>query len=165
MSPTVTTAEPRDLPRVRDLVVDTYVGGGFVDPGSPYLHSLRNVDARCREADLLVARDLGGAVVGTVTFCLPGTPWAEISRPGEAEFRMLAVDERARGRGIGRSLVRACLSRARTAGAGATVISTTPLMVAAQRLYEQMGFCRTPDRDWSPRPGVDLLTYRWEEPR
>ena len=33
-------------------------------------------------------------------------------------------------------------------------------MHAAHRLYDRMGFVRTPDRDWSPRPDVDLRTYR-----
>jgi hypothetical protein len=24
-------------------------------------------------------------------------------------------------------------------------------------MYERMGFTRVPERDWTPRPGVDLL--------
>jgi hypothetical protein len=35
-------------------------------------------------------------------------------------------------------------------------------MAVARRMYERMGFVRSPQRDWSPRPGVDLLTYRRE---
>lgn len=161
---TIGVARQDELARVGALVVDTYVDGGYIAPDSPYLHSLRNVDDRWREADVIVARTPDDVVLGTVTFCLAGTPWAEISRPGEAEFRMLAVDPAAQGRGVGRALVQACLVRASAAGAAATVISTTPRMVTAQRLYESMGFVRTPDRDWSPRPGIDLLTYRWCEP-
>lgn len=162
---TIGVATQDELARVGALVVDTYVDGGYIAPDSPYLRSLRNVGDRWREADVLVARAPDDLVLGTVTFCLAGTPWAEISRPGEAEFRMLAVDPAVQGRGIGRALVQACLMRASAAGADATVISTTPRMVTAQRLYESMGFVRTPERDWSPRPGIDLLTYRWQEPR
>lgn len=32
-------------------------------------------------------------------------------------------------------------------------------MKAAHHLYEQAGFGRLPDRDWSPEPGVTLLAY------
>ena len=33
-------------------------------------------------------------------------------------------------------------------------------MATAHRLYERLGFVRTPERDWSPSPDVDLLAYR-----
>jgi hypothetical protein len=32
-------------------------------------------------------------------------------------------------------------------------------MTAAQHLYEDAGFVRLPERDWSPAPGVNLLAY------
>jgi hypothetical protein len=32
-------------------------------------------------------------------------------------------------------------------------------MTAAGRLYLRLGFVRTPERDWSPEPGVELITY------
>jgi hypothetical protein len=32
-------------------------------------------------------------------------------------------------------------------------------MAAAGRLYLRLGFVRTPERDWNPEPGVDLITY------
>lgn len=41
----------------------------------------------------------------------------------------------------------------------ALVLCTPKELLAAQRLYEQMGFVRTPGRDWSPRPSVDLVAY------
>lgn len=154
-------ARPHELRRVGDLVVDTYVGGGFIDPDSPYLTQLRDVHARSRETDLLVAR-LASEVVGTVTFCLAGSRWANIARPGEAEFRMLAVDPAAQGRGIGGLLVRECLARADGAGARTMVISSEPEMVVAHGMYERMGFVRSPERDWAPRPGIDLVTYTYD---
>ncbi|MGA7689372.1 MAG: GNAT family N-acetyltransferase [Jiangellales bacterium] len=143
-------------------MADTYVNGGFVAPDSPYLAQLLDVTARWHEADLLVARSATRGVVGTVTFCLGGSRWANIARAGEAEFRMLAVDPLVQGRGVGGLLVCACLARAAAAGVTTTVISTEPEMVVAQRMYERMGFVRSPERDWAPRPGIDLLTYRYE---
>ncbi|NHC44811.1 GNAT family N-acetyltransferase [Motilibacter sp. K478] len=125
-------------------------------------YALRLADAalRAEQAQLLVAVDpASDEPLGTVTFCLPGGPWAEISRAGEAEFRMLAVAPEARGRGAGRALVEECLRRAAAAGAHRLVLSTQPASVVAHRLYDRLGFTRMPERDWSPAPGVDLLAY------
>jgi hypothetical protein len=35
-------------------------------------------------------------------------------------------------------------------------------MSSAGRLYLRLGFARTRERDWSPEPGVDLITYGLE---
>ena len=72
---------------------------------------------------------------------------------------MLAVDPAARGRGVATLLVRACLERARAAGASRVVICTSTTMLVAHRLYQRLGFTRLPDRDWSPSEGVQLLAY------
>jgi ribosomal protein S18 acetylase RimI-like enzyme len=88
---------------------------------------------------------------------------ADIARPGEAEMRMLAVARDARGRGVGEALVRACVDRARAVeGCTSVALSTQRTMVTAHRLYERLGFVRTPDRDWNPLPelvDITLLTY------
>ena len=52
--------------------------------------------ARDREAEVWVAASTTHAV-GLVTFCPPGSPWREIGREDEGEFRMLAVDPAAQG--------------------------------------------------------------------
>ncbi|HEX2773295.1 MAG TPA: GNAT family N-acetyltransferase, partial [Micromonosporaceae bacterium] len=113
--------------------------------------------------ELLVAvDDTTGAVVGAVLFVLPGSAYAELSAPGEAEFRMLAVDPAAQGRGAGEALTRACIARAAALGSSAVVICTRSFSYPAQRLYARLGFVRTPERDWSPAPGIDLLALRLE---
>jgi ribosomal protein S18 acetylase RimI-like enzyme len=101
-------------------------------------------------------------VVGSVTFVLPGTAYAELSAPGEAEFRMLAVDPAAQGRGVGEALARACVARAVELGCRAVVICTRSFSAPAHRLYARLGFVRTPERDWSPVAGVELLALRLE---
>jgi ribosomal protein S18 acetylase RimI-like enzyme len=155
----VRRATAEDFDRVAALTVDAYRVGGQLAVESGYERVLADVSARAAVAEVLVAES-GGGVAGAVTFVLPGTPYAELCGPGEAEFRMLAVDPKAQGRGIGEALVRACIGRARDVGADAMRLSTSPVLVAANRLYDRLGFVRTPERDWSPVAGVDLLAYR-----
>ncbi|MFZ5850118.1 MAG: GNAT family N-acetyltransferase [Actinomycetota bacterium] len=148
-----------------ELTAAAYVADGLLGPTDPYLAELTDAAGRAEapHTELLVAvtgPEVGPAVLGTVTFVRPGSPYAEISRPGEAEFRMLAVDPDARGRGLGELLVRACVERATRAGDRWLVLSTHPRMAAAHRLYRRLGFTRLPERDWTPVPGVDLLAYR-----
>jgi ribosomal protein S18 acetylase RimI-like enzyme len=67
--------------------------------------------------------------------------------------------------GVGRALVQACLDRAAELGLERVVLNTGPEMLAAQRLYEKMGFHLEPERDWEPVPGIRLLTYVIDVPR
>ncbi|WP_433467693.1 GNAT family N-acetyltransferase [Spirillospora sp. CA-128828] len=154
----VRVARTDEYELVGELTVEVYVHGGLVNPASPYVSTLRNAADRAANAELLVA-EVEGEVVGAVAYCPPGSPYAELAGPDEAEFRMLAVRKTARASGVGRAMVRACAERARTAGLAGLRLSTQRNMDSAQRLYERMGFVRTPDRDWAPAPGVDLLTY------
>ena len=74
-------------------------------------------------------------------------------------MRMLAVDPGARRRGIGERLVRACIERATEDERAAMVLLTETFMVEAQRIYERLGFVRTPERDWQYAEDVLLIAY------
>jgi ribosomal protein S18 acetylase RimI-like enzyme len=123
---------------------------------------LADAARRARDADLLVAVDADDRLLGTVTVCEPGTPWAEVSRPGELEFRMLAVAPDAQGRGVGERLIRAVLDRAGERGVPRVVLSSSGYMHVAHRLYHRLGFIRLPCRDWQPVPGLQLLAFALE---
>ena len=77
----------------------------------------------------------------------------------EAEIRALAVTPGGRGKGTGRALVQAVIDRAASAGIRHLVLCTMGAMRTAHHLYEQAGFSRLPERDWSPEPDVTLLVY------
>lgn len=128
-----------------------------------YVDQLRDVARRDREAEVWVAVDSGPEdhrVLGCVTACPPGSPWGEIATgPEEGEFRMLAVDPAAQGRGVGAALVERCEASARDHGASGMVLSTLATMTAAHRLYERLGYRREPTRDWAPKPKIDLIAY------
>ncbi|RYB90984.1 GNAT family N-acetyltransferase [Nocardioides oleivorans] len=134
---------------------EPFLGGAEDD----YRDRLRDVATRDAEAEVWVAVE-GDRLLGLVTSCVPGSPWREIGRDDEGEFRMLAVDPAAQGAGAGTALARLCEERAREHGAVGMALSSLAEMTSAHRVYARLGYERDPDRDWSPMPGVDLLAFR-----
>jgi ribosomal protein S18 acetylase RimI-like enzyme len=156
----VRAATPADHAEIARLTVAAYRADGQIE-GTGYDATLADVAGRAAAGELWVAQEeASGAVVGAVLTVEPGTRDAELSRPGELEFRMLAVDPPAQGRGVGAALVRHCLDLAARTGRSAVVICVRDLAVAAQHLYARHGFERVPELDWSPLPGVALLALR-----
>jgi ribosomal protein S18 acetylase RimI-like enzyme len=153
---TIRPARPAEHELVGELCVAAYRAAGVAV--ASYEPTLRDVAGRAAGAEVLVAADGHEHLVGTVTFVLGG-PLREIGTPQEAEFRMLAVDPAAGGRGIGTRLVGACAERARAAGMTGLVCSSQPAMLAAHAVYRKLGFVRDPARDWSPVPGVELVAF------
>jgi ribosomal protein S18 acetylase RimI-like enzyme len=158
---TIRTARPEDYDRLGELTAAAYLDDGLLDFGEedPYLDVLRDVRHRAEHAEVLVAVDEAGSVLGGVAFVEGPGPFANIAGEDEAEFRTLAVAPNGRGRGVGAALVSECLDRARGLGRRRVVLSTQPMMHAAHRLYERFGFVRVPERDWSPIEGTSLLVY------
>ncbi len=176
----VRPAAPAEFDAVGALTADVYSAEALA--GSAYIEALR--DARARAAapatELLIAvqeatrhgrevekagADLIGSpstLLGAVTFCLPGSPWAMDAQVGEAEMRMLVVTPTARRSGVGAALIAACIERARDVDATRLVLSTKQIMTSARRLYGRLGFYRLPERDRTLRPDVVLLAYALE---
>ena len=152
----VRDALPREYDVVADVVAGVYVDEGWA--GEDYAPTLRDTATRALQTDVLVAV-LDGTIVGTVTLALRGGDYAEQAGPDASVIRMLATTPAARGQGVARALVDECVRRSRAAGRSVVRLSTQPRMLAAQRLYERVGFVRTPDRDWSPVEGLVLMTY------
>ncbi|MFN0283096.1 MAG: GNAT family N-acetyltransferase [Kineosporiaceae bacterium] len=154
---TVRPARDSELDAAGDVVRQAYAADGLAVGG--YLDVLANARDRARDATVAVAVSPDDEVLGSVTFALPGSPWAELSAAGEAEFRALGVAPSARGRGVGLALARWCVDEARRTGASRLVLCSMDVMHAAHRLYGVLGFSRRPDLDWEPEPGVRLLGF------
>ena len=162
MTVTVRPVHTSELAHVGDLTVTAYAADDYLVEDDSYVTALRDVATRAREAEVYVAELAGppGGLAGTVTFCPEGSPWCEVAGPGQGEFRMLAVAPAARRRGVAAALVGLCVERSRELGYRAVVMSSLPMQRPAHRLYERLGFRRTPELDWSPHEGVDLLAFR-----
>lgn len=74
-------------------------------------------------------------------------------------FRLLAVSEKARGLGIGKALIEACISKARKDGNSELIIHSTEYMKVAWKMYERLGFKRSTDLDFN-QAGVSVCGFR-----
>lgn len=165
MDITIRKARPEELAEIGELTAEAYLGDALLAFGAadPYLAELRDARRRSERALLLVAVDRHTEeLLGAVAYAGECGEFADIARPGEGEFRMLAVRAAGRGRGAGEALVRACVTRAREQGLRRLVLSSQQAMSAAHRLYDRLGFVRTPGRDWDPFPGFTLWTFGLE---
>ena len=152
----VRDARPEEFAAIGDLRVAAYRADGFLSGTSSYEPTLRALGTD-GTGEILVAVD-DGRILGTVMLM----PWPHgnvVHSPDEAEIRALAVAKQARGSGIGRALVAAVIQRAVARDIRRLLLLTHPDMRAAQRLYDEAGFCRLPDLDWQPGSGATLLAF------
>ena len=86
---------------------------------------------------LLLARDDGGRIAGTLTLVVYRHPAGV-----DARIEDVVVDESARGQGAGEALTREAIRLAQLAGAQRLNLTSRPHREAAHRLYERLGFFR-----------------------
>jgi DNA-binding MarR family transcriptional regulator/N-acetylglutamate synthase-like GNAT family acetyltransferase len=97
--------------------------------------------------------EMDGQVVGSV-FVVQGSET-------EAKLRLLLVDEKARGLGLGTRLVEECIRFARRKGYKKLVLWTNSVLVSARNIYQKAGFqivAQEPHLSF----GHDLIGETWE---
>jgi ribosomal protein S18 acetylase RimI-like enzyme len=110
-------------------------------------------------AGQLLVAEVAGTIQGAVQF------FPDASRsgqgnwpPGSGTIRLLAVHPESRGLGLGARLTLECLRRARDLKLPTLFLYTGRFMLAAQHLYEKLGFKRAPEWDPPREPGP--IAYR-----
>lgn len=115
-------------------------------------HFLKNFDSK-RERCWIA--ELGAEPVGSVALVRQTMKTAKL--------RLLLVEPKARGRGVGRRLVAECIDFARAAGYGKLVLWTQSNLIAARKLYADLGFRRLKS-ERHREFGVPLVGEYWELP-
>jgi ribosomal protein S18 acetylase RimI-like enzyme len=102
--------------------------------------------------ELIIAIDKDNQILGAVVYFSDmkyyGSGGTATQEENSGGFRLLAVENSARGRGIGKSLTQACIQRAKCQNLKQVIIHTTKAMETAWKMYEQIGFNRSEDLDF-----------------
>ena len=140
----------------------------FIPPGVPewhaYLDSIADIGSRAGRTTVLVAL-VDGAIAGSATVELDERiepDWRAPVAPDQAHLRMLGVDPAYRRRGVARAMMQAVIELAQAHNRTRLTLETTPRMVAAQRMYESLGF--EPRGEETVEPGMHLLNYELQLP-
>lgn len=152
----VREARAQEHGELGQLMVSVYAGlEGFPKPQEMphYFEMLSNIgDLAARPgARLLVAVGAQGLLGGVVHFAdmaQYGSGGTATRERNAAGFRLLAVDAKARGLGVGRALMEACIEAAKAEGQEQVIIHTTEPMKMAWAMYEKRGFKRSLDLDF-----------------
>jgi GNAT superfamily N-acetyltransferase len=159
-------ARDGDREAIRDVTLAAYEQYATQMPAfawDEYRNDIAETIIEDRRGETIVAEQ-DGAIVGSVLLYPAGTvfevPDGPIITLPWPEVRLLAVTPSARGKGIGVALMRECIARARRAGAEELSLHTLDMMAEAIRMYERMGFERTPDTDHIPDPDFVVKGYR-----
>ncbi len=86
---------------------------------------------------LFLARQANETIIGMAALTVFRVPSG-----CKAWIEDVVVDESHRGKGIGEALTEACIDHARTRGVSAIHLTSNPARVAANRLYQKLGFKR-----------------------
>ena len=176
-------ARPEELGALGALVADAYAALPGMPPprssrGTTRWSATRRPGRETRRSGSS-PRSRRGSSSGSADFIEEmasyGSGGTASTRVDTAGIRLLAVAPAARGRGIGKALTRHCIERARALGRAALVLHTTRAMQSAWRMYEQLGFRRSPELDFRqgaldvfgfelPLQGVNLQTDAVEPP-
>ncbi len=148
---------PAEYESLGQLMVEVYSSlDGFPSPDEQpaYYEMLANIGSFNEQEDtqVLIAKSSEGVLLGGVVYFSDmarygsgGTATEETNVSG---FRLLGVNPRSRGAGVGKALSNACIQLARDKGHAQVVLHTTQAMQVAWKLYEKLGFRRSPDLDF-----------------
>jgi len=165
---TIRDLQPGEYDALGRLMVQVYSGlEGFPTPIEQphYYELLANIGhfAERPGARVLVAVAGDGVPAGGVVYfgdmAQYGSGGIATTIRDASGIRLLGVDPRFRGAGVGRALTNACIQLARDAGHREVILHTTAPMQVAWKMYERLGFVRAEELDFQ-QEGYPVLGFR-----
>jgi len=158
-------ARPEDLGAIRALTLEAYSQYATIMAPTAWAGLDRAVraalDVRDPGVQRIVAEREGRLVGSVMLYPAAADAYGGLTAGASApELRILAVAPDARGSGVGRALVEACIRRARESGATELGLHTSESMRIAADLYRRMGFVRAPEADFRPEGAELVEAYR-----
>lgn len=149
MPPEIVHAEPKHIPRVRELFTEYAATLPYSLCFQGFEEELATLPGKYGPpaGRLLLALD-GESLVGSVAVRHVG-PGPEI-----CEMKRLYIRPAGRGTGLGRRLAEAIISEARQIGYLRMRLDTDPGMVAARHIYHSLGFRSIDNYNRDPIPGT-----------
>ncbi len=138
-----------------ELLTEVYVEGGFTRFDEAEV--LFDPSSVRRRGTVIGARDREtSTLAGMVIVVPPGSEACRLAKDNEAEMHLLGVKPDYRGRGLGKRLIEAALSKARSEGYSRMMLWTQLSMKSAQKLYQSSGFSYIKTFE---RNGREFLVY------
>ena len=165
----IRNAKPEEHAQIGQLMVDVYSKlEGFPKPAEQpqYYNLLANVGDLTKkpETEILVAVD-DDMIVGALVFFGDmqsyGSGGSATKETNASGFRLLAVADDARGKGVGKLLTMACINKAKSKGHKQLIIHTTKAMQRAWSMYEKIGFKRSSDLDFM-QGKLEVFGFRFQ---
>lgn len=133
-------ATREDLPQIVRMLADDFLSATRERYENPlpesYLRGFEEIQ-NDKNNELIVA-ELNGEIVGTLQITF--TPSISFQGGKRATVESVRVDEKHRGRGIGKELMKWAINRAREENCVAVQLTTNAERKDAHRFYENLGF-------------------------
>ena len=153
----IRNAVPLEFEKIGQLLIQVYsqLEGFPKENEQPnYYKMLANIGdfTKHPETELLAAVDEKHTILGAVVYFnnmqYYGSGGIATQEQNSAGFRLLGVDNRARGKGIGKLLTQECIKKAAENNRKQLIIHSTLAMKTAWKMYENIGFKRSEDLDF-----------------
>lgn len=153
----VRDAAPEEFQEIGKLMVTVYsqlAGFPSKEEQPNYYQMLANIGKLTENPGirLLVAISPEGKIDGAVVYIgdmnYYGSGGTATSEKNASGFRLLAVNPKTRGKGIGKLLIQTCINLAKNASQVQLIIHSTKAMHIAWEIYEKIGFERSVDLDF-----------------
>lgn len=140
------------------LLHTVYVDGGYTS--ADVASELFVPDKVRQRGTLICARtDDTNTLAGMVMIVPHTSDFSFLAKTNECEIQLLGVLPAYRGEGVGKELMQAAIALAKESAFTKVVLATQHSMTAAHGLYELLGFCHVPDRDYYKK-GKDFKVYQ-----